>query len=318
MTIATGQTIAAADILAIQVAAEAALTGSPTAHGVLIGAGGVNVGQAGPAAAGQALISNGASADPAFRSLVHSDISDWISATAGFGAGSTGVTSVAGRTGAITLGSTDITNFASAAAAAAPVQSVAARTGSVTLSHTDITDWASATAGFGAGSTGVTSVAGRTGAITLGSTDITNFASAAAAAAPVQSVATRTGAITLSHADITDWTSATAGFGGGTQAVGSVSISAATANGSSLTVPANAVIIMALLTETAGHAVAASLGTTTGGADILAAVQVGASSLVPLPALSLLQAAFNTNQAIFVSSSAWNSASLNLKVWYVE
>lgn len=50
-------------------------------------------------------------------SITHDQISDWMSATAGF-------------------------------LTTAPVQSVAGRTGAVTLTHADLTDWASATSGF--------------------------------------------------------------------------------------------------------------------------------------------------------------------------
>lgn len=52
--------------------------------------------------------------------------------------GGGGVTSVAGRTGDIVLGTSDISGFNSAAGAAAPVQSVAGRTGSVTLTSSDV------------------------------------------------------------------------------------------------------------------------------------------------------------------------------------
>ena len=48
------------------------------------------------------------------------------------------VQSVAGRTGAITLSTSDVSGFTSAAASAAPVQSVAGRTGAVTLSTSDV------------------------------------------------------------------------------------------------------------------------------------------------------------------------------------
>lgn len=78
------------------------------------------------------------------------------------------VQSVAGRTGAVTLGTTDISGFTAAAAAAAPVQSVA----------------------------------GRTGAVVIATTDVTGFTAAAAAAAPVQSVAGRTGTVTLGISDV--------------------------------------------------------------------------------------------------------------------
>ncbi|CAB4136236.1 hypothetical protein UFOVP917_3 [uncultured Caudovirales phage] len=48
------------------------------------------------------------------------------------------VQSVAGRTGAVVIATTDVTGFTAAAAAAAPVQSVAGRTGTVTLGISDV------------------------------------------------------------------------------------------------------------------------------------------------------------------------------------
>lgn len=56
----------------------------------------------------------------------------------------------------IAITASQVTNFNSAAAAAAPVQSVAGRTGTVTLTHTDITDFNSATDGRIAAAVGVT------------------------------------------------------------------------------------------------------------------------------------------------------------------
>lgn len=48
------------------------------------------------------------------------------------------VQSVAGRTGAVVIATTDVTGFTAAAAAAAPVQTVAGRTGAVTLGISDV------------------------------------------------------------------------------------------------------------------------------------------------------------------------------------
>ena len=59
------------------------------------------------------------------------------------------------------------------------VTSIATRTGAVTLEHTDILDWTTATAGFGSGGA-VTSVATRTGAVTLEHTDILDWSTATA------------------------------------------------------------------------------------------------------------------------------------------
>ncbi|MEO5698548.1 MAG: hypothetical protein ABIQ60_15610, partial [Burkholderiaceae bacterium] len=59
------------------------------------------------------------------------------------------VSSVAGRTGIITLTSSDLSNFTSAAAAAAPVQSVAGRTGAVAIGWSDIGSKPTTLAGYG-------------------------------------------------------------------------------------------------------------------------------------------------------------------------
>ena len=103
----------------------------------------------------------------------------------GGGASSGGVSSVAGRTGDIVLSSGDITDFNTAASAAAPVQSVAGRTGSVVLSNTDISGFNTAASAAAP----VQSVNGQTGNVTVN--------------VPVQSVAGRTGNVTLNVADVT-------------------------------------------------------------------------------------------------------------------
>ena len=96
------------------------------------------------------------------------------------------VQSVAGRTGAITLSTSDVSGFTSAAASAAPVQSVAGRTGAVTLSTSDVSGFTSAAASAAP----VQSVAGRTGAVTLSTSDVSGFNAAALAACPAETAAT--------------------------------------------------------------------------------------------------------------------------------
>jgi hypothetical protein len=101
------------------------------------------------------------------------------------------VTSVATRTGAVTLTTSDLTDWSSATSAfltSAPVTSVATRTGAITLTHSDLTDWSSATSSF-LTSAPVTSVAGRTGAVTLAVGDVSG-------AAPLASP-TFTGTVTI-------------------------------------------------------------------------------------------------------------------------
>lgn len=91
-----------------------------------------------------------------------------------------------------------------------------------------------------------------------------------------------------------------------------------TANGTLGTLPAGAMIIQATLQEIAGHSVNVSLGTSSGGAQILPAVTVGASSIVPVPAISMLLQAWTAPQSIFVASGAWGSASITATLWYTK
>ena len=78
------------------------------------------------------------------------------------------------------------------------VTSVAGRTGAVTLTTADINGLSSYVSGL----VPVTSVAGRTGAIILTTADIGGLSSYVASNSPVQSVAGRTGAVTLTTADV--------------------------------------------------------------------------------------------------------------------
>jgi hypothetical protein len=91
-----------------------------------------------------------------------------------------------------------------------------------------------------------------------------------------------------------------------------------TANGTLGTIPADAMIIAVTLEETAGHAVSISLGTASGGAQVLTAAPVGANGIVPVPAESLLLQAFTASQSIFVASGSWGSASVTVTLWYVS
>jgi hypothetical protein len=100
------------------------------------------------------------------------------------------VSSVAGRTGAVTLTTADVSGYT-----APPVSSVAGRTGTVTLSTADISGYTSPP---------VTSVAGRTGTVTLTTSDIGGYT-----APQVSSVAGRTGAVTLTTADVSGYTAPT-------------------------------------------------------------------------------------------------------------
>ena len=93
------------------------------------------------------------------------------------------VSSVAGRTGAVTLTTADVSGYT-----APPVSSVAGRTGTVTLTTADVSGYVAPQ---------VFSVAGRTGTVTLTTSDISGYTSP-----PVSSVAGRTGTVTLNTSDI--------------------------------------------------------------------------------------------------------------------
>lgn len=79
---------------------------------------------------------------------------------------------------------------------------------------------------------------------------------------------------------------------------------------------ANGTILYAILRETAGHNVNVSIGTTTGGVDILAPVTVTASTSLVVPVTSFLLNWFSASatQAIFINSASWSSASININL----
>ena len=91
-----------------------------------------------------------------------------------------------------------------------------------------------------------------------------------------------------------------------------------TADGQIGTIPASAMIVALTLQETAGHSVSVTLGTSSGGSQILTATTVGSSAIVPVPAASLLLQAWTANQNIFIHSAAWGSANVTVNVWYLS
>jgi hypothetical protein len=101
-------------------------------------------------------------------------------------------------------GTTNVNNYITAAGA--PLQTVAGRTGNVTLSTSDISGLAT----YVFANSAVTSVAGRTGNVTLSTSDISGLATFITVAAPVTSVAGKTGAVTLAQADVSGLTTTSA------------------------------------------------------------------------------------------------------------
>lgn len=93
------------------------------------------------------------------------------------------------------LAHTDVSDFNTAASAAAPVQSVAGHTGTVTLTHSDITDFNTAASAAAP----VQSVASRTGAVVIVSTDLADFVEAAQDA--TGAMVGNTARVTLTYVD---------------------------------------------------------------------------------------------------------------------
>jgi hypothetical protein len=96
--------------------------------------------------------------------------------------------------------------------------------------------------------------------------------------------------------------------------------SAITANAqlSSQSLPINAVVLYAIIRETAGHVVSVALGTTSGGSDVMSAVSVPASGVAMVTALSFAKLWFSASaaQAVYVTSASWGSASVNIELVY--
>jgi hypothetical protein len=173
----------------------------------------------------------------------------------------------------------------------------------------------------------VSSVAGRTGAVTLTSDDISGLGPLATTtsvgtglalnggvlSSAVVSVAGHTGAVTLASNDIGDFATAVNGL----SHVGLLSANAITANGTALTLPSNTVILTALFTETANAAVSISVGTTSGGSDVMSTASVPASGTLTARSTSFSLLSFSTSKQLFVSSTNWNGASVNAKLWYL-
>ena len=189
----------------------------------------------------------------------------------GSGQTPTGVVSVNGKTGAVTLAASDVGAATKAdiqtainAIPAQKVTSVNTKTGDITLTAADVgaataTDVATAISGI---QHPVTSVAGKTGAVTLSASDVGAATEQyvrdqiaqipAAPAAPVQSVNGKTGAVTISLAELGGQTAAqvNAAIAGITHPVASV-------NGKTGTVVLSAKDIGAATTEDITKAVAA-------------------------------------------------------------
>ena len=94
-----------------------------------------------------------------------------------------------------------------------------------------------------------------------------------------------------------------------------------TAAAVAFTIPAKGYIQQIIISNTTANAVTGgiNLGTTSGAADIVSAIPVGANALVRVTDAELLRSIFSltASQLVFISAgSAWNSASLTLYLVY--
>ena len=102
----------------------------------------------------------------------------------------------------------------------------------------------------------------------------------------------------------------------GSGAVTGVTTATVVANASIATVPTGAMVLGIMLTETAGHAVTVSIGSTPGATDLVLPFPIAANAIGTVSPLAMARAAWPTAQVLYVSSTTWGGASLNTKVWY--
>jgi len=96
-----------------------------------------------------------------------------------------------------------------------------------------------------------------------------------------------------------------------------LTLTGASSNGFYVTLPPGSILLAVQFAETLGQNVTLSLGTTPTGVDVLGAGFVAANTVVKMLGTSLDQYGFSTEQKLYVSSSNWNNASIDMKVWYV-
>ena len=92
------------------------------------------------------------------------------------------------------------------------------------------------------------------------------------------------------------------------------------ANGTIGIVPAAGAILMISLQETTGNNVDCSLGTSSGGAELLAATTIVGSAAPLLIPLFSLSAPYSwvANQSIFIASASWGLSSVIARIWVVS
>lgn len=108
-----------------------------------------------------------------------------------------------------------------------------------------------------------------------------------------------------------------AGPAGPASASPQLSLSAAVANASLGTLPANAFVLFAMIRETAGKAVSVGIGTSAGASDVLSLQTVAPNSGLMVPIGTFATGWLGPAQPLFVSSPGWGGASINLTLIYM-
>lgn len=91
------------------------------------------------------------------------------------------------------------------------------------------------------------------------------------------------------------------------------------ANGLVGVIPARSVLIAASLEEIGNHTVTVSLGTTIGSTfDVLFPIQINPLGIIPVGLNSLSNAIWKVDQDIFINSSNWNGAIIDVVIWYLS
>jgi len=113
-------------------------------------------------------------------------------------------------------------------------------------------------------------------------------------------------------------TSAIAALAGGSVNI-SLKQTGVTANATLGTLAANGFIQYVMFRETAGHGVNVAIGSTSGASDVMSAVAVPASGTMLVIATGVTLDWFSpvSTQTLYVSSTSWNSASVNVQLVYV-
>lgn len=107
---------------------------------------------------------------------------------------------------------------------------------------------------------------------------------------------------------------ALAGTGGNPK----LAVVAATANETLGTLPAGAYLMFALFRETTGNEVSVSIGTTTGGSDVMEAVAVPGNGTLSATTNAFSKVWFSAvaTQTLYLASASWGGASINCWLVY--